>query len=178
VIRFLRWFITGDRPAWLPSSTCIEQAKKDGSYCLFEGFVLPRGNRWWIFVTTDRSGTKGAIEARCGPATNSSKEEPAIRMAELPSDEVRRICGLLEMAAKAHGRVRQEFIKDGFPANLRLSLLGRFVKFRCNLAVRSEHPDPRVELASAVFAIGRTLIDKPSLYGFCTMDGQLKLGRL
>lgn len=167
MIRPFKWLIKGGQPGWMPPMAYMKQLEQIGPCCTFDGAVLPHGHRWWICASLS-----GRVEVRCGQILS---DQSTLRTSELPADEIERLSNLIQQAAKQRGRIRQAFVKDGFPANVRLSLPSGLIKFRCNLVVPSN--DARVELALELFRVGRSLIDKPSLYGVCTADGQVGLGQ-
>lgn len=69
-----------------------------------------------------------------------------------------------------------DHVRDGFPVDVRISHGGRITRFRFNLAAQQREPDARVDLAKAVFALGKMLIDRPSSYAACTTDGRIITG--
>lgn len=164
VREFLMFLVDGSAPGWIPPEIYVTQIAKGRAWCVFQGAALPRGNRWWICILIEPSGNSGEIEVRCGALTNLVDKEPAIRKGSLPTKEASRFLELMEAAATKRGAVWRPQIRDGFPANVRLSLRGRTARFRCNLAKSPPAADARIDLAEALLAFGSTMIDNPAAY--------------
>jgi hypothetical protein len=152
---------------------------------LFSGCTLPASFSWWVRLVLQQDGRSGTVETRYGAGTFDFGEgrlpDTACARAEATLDEKQasRILALAKKAEEAGSIKLSSTVKDGFPASCAVVVGGarKAILVKCNLAgIPAKKQDkPQVRLIEEVFAVGRALIDAPSLYGSCDMYGNIDI---
>lgn len=153
---------------------------------LFSGCTLPVCFSWWVRLVLQQDGRSGTVETRYGAGMFDFGEgrlpnETAFARAEttLDQEQATRILALAKKADEAGSIKLTSTVKDGFPASCAVVVGGsrKATMVTCNLAgiPAKKQGKPQVTLIEEVFAVGRPLIDAPSLYGSCDMHGNIDI---